>query len=292
MRTSQTNQKNRTNPPNRQKKTLQELNLMDRFLCAEAVEDREFLEIVLSIILERDVSLKHPPQAEREIRRDPEKKKIRVDVWSTDEEDAVYDVEVQDRNTNNLPKRSRYYQGLMDSKLLPEGIVDYNRLNDAFIILIAPFDLFGRGRYRYTFSMLCEEEPDVGLGDGATRIFLNSRGKDPENVSGELVAMLRYFEESTAEVAESAGFERIHALHRKVESIRNNAEIGVKYMNAMEEKLLERQAGFEEGEAAGFERGEAKRALEIATKMLRKGMDKSVVAETTGLSIEQIDSIK
>ncbi len=50
-------------------KELKDLNLLDRFLFDEAVEDKEFLEKVLGIILEKDVDLRHGPQTEKEIRR-------------------------------------------------------------------------------------------------------------------------------------------------------------------------------------------------------------------------------
>ena len=57
------------------------------------------------------------------------------------------------------------------------------------IVLIMPFDLFGYGLYRYTFHMRCEEVPELKLNDGATRIFLNTRGKHPELVSLELIEL-------------------------------------------------------------------------------------------------------
>lgn len=75
-------------------KTLQELNLLDRFLFAEAAEDQEFLETILDIILEGDVSLKYPPQAEKEVRGGLRKKKVRFDVWDVDEDGIVYDAAV------------------------------------------------------------------------------------------------------------------------------------------------------------------------------------------------------
>ena len=59
-------------------------------------------------------------------------------------------------------------------------------------MLIMPFDLFGYGLYRYTFQMKCEEVPELKLDDGATRIFLNTRGKHPELVSPELIELLKY----------------------------------------------------------------------------------------------------
>ena len=65
--------------------------------------------------------------------------------------------------------------------------------------MITPFDLFGHGLYRYTFQMRCEEVPELKLDDGATRIFLNTRGKHPELVSHELIELLKYMEHSTDE---------------------------------------------------------------------------------------------
>ena len=42
---------------------------------------------------------------------------------SKGDDDVIYEVEAQKENTHNLPKRSRLYQGIIDSKLLlPGGI--------------------------------------------------------------------------------------------------------------------------------------------------------------------------
>ena len=60
----------------------------------------------------------------------------------------IYEVEARKENTHNLPKRSRLYQGIIDSKLLPPGVVDFNLLNEVLIVMITPFDLFGYGLYR------------------------------------------------------------------------------------------------------------------------------------------------
>lgn len=99
--------------------------------------------------------------------------------------------------------------------------------------------------------------------------------------------MLRYFENSTAKVAKASGFERILVLHDKVEAIRCNEEIGVKFMNEWEEKMIDRQATFEEGEASGFKAGK----LDTARNMLRKGIDKQDILDMTGLTIEEIETL-
>ncbi|MBP3384741.1 MAG: hypothetical protein J6M22_04655 [Firmicutes bacterium] len=52
------------------KKELRELNLLDRFLFAEAVEDPEILELMLEIILGKEITLSERPQAEKELRKE------------------------------------------------------------------------------------------------------------------------------------------------------------------------------------------------------------------------------
>ena len=47
-----------------------------------------------------------------------------------------------------------------------------------------------------------------------------------------------------------------------------------------------------EGIAEGMEKGMAQRSLEIAKKMLTKGMDEATVKEITGLSAELIQQLK
>ncbi|WP_418714920.1 hypothetical protein [Blautia hydrogenotrophica] len=41
----------------------------------------------------------------------------------------------------------------------------------------------GEGRYQYTFEMQCPEAPGIPLADGAVRIFLNTHGHNPQEVS-------------------------------------------------------------------------------------------------------------
>ena len=112
-----------------QRKPLKELNLLDKFLFDEAMDDPENVKTMLDIILSQNTNLKHPPQTEKEQRTSMDNRQIRLDVYAIDEDDVIYEVEAQKENTHNLPKRSRLYQGIIDSKLLPPGVVDFNLLN-------------------------------------------------------------------------------------------------------------------------------------------------------------------
>lgn len=235
----------------REKRKLKDLNLLDKFLFDEAMENKENMKTILDIILEQDTQLKYPPQTEKEQRASSERRQVRLDVYAIDEEDVVYDAEPQKKNTKNLPKRSRLYQGMIDVNLLPPGCIDYNKLNTVIIIMIMPFDLFGHELYRYTFQMRCKEVPELELEDGATRIFLNSHGKHPELVSSELVELLEYMENSNDAVVSKCESGRIRKMHNNVKKIRSNKELEVKYMQAWEEKELERQEAYAEGRQEG-----------------------------------------
>ena len=277
------------------RKEFSKLNLLDRFLFDEAMEDSENMKTVLDIILGQDIPLRLPPHSEKEIRTFPDNRQVRLDVYAWDDDDTVYDTEAQKEDTKNLPKRSRLYQAVLDSNLLPPGSVDFNKLNRAFIILIMPFDPFGKGFYKYTFRMKCEECPDLDLQDDATRIFLNCHGTHPEMVSPELIELLHYMEKSTNEVAGSCTSQKIKLLHQKVCQIRSNKKMEAKFMRAWEEREIERQKAFAEGEDAGLETGTTQGKndlLKSQVKMkLKKKYSKEQIADMLEEDIATIETI-
>ena len=60
-------------------------------------------------------------------------------------------------------------------------------------------------------------------------------------VSQELIELLKYMEHSTDEVSEQCKSERIQKMNRRVCRIKESEKKEVNYMQAWEEKLLERQ---------------------------------------------------
>ena len=254
------------------KKSLQDLTLLDRFLFAEVMEDPKTFENILSIILGEDISIKGRPQSEHESRTSPLKRQVRLDVWAEDETDAVYNVEAQKENTKNLPHRSRFYQALIDSKLLDPGEVDFSNMKDCYSIIIAPFDLFGRGLYQYTFQMTCAETGQP-LEDGATRIFLNTHGKNSEDISPELKELLYYMEHTTEEISFSTS--RLQQIKNHVNIVKSSEEIGVKYMQEWEEKILEKRKARAEGLAEGRAEGRTEGQTITLIQQMKKKIQKS-----------------
>lgn len=270
------------------KKSLQDLTLLDRFLFAEVMEDPKTFENILSIILGEDISIKGRPQSEHESRTSPLKRQVRLDVWAEDETDAVYNVEAQKENTKNLPHRSRFYQALIDSKLLDPGEVDFSNMKDCYSIIIAPFDLFGRGLYQYTFQMTCAETGQP-LEDGATRIFLNTHGKNSEDISPELKELLYYMEHTTEEI--SCSTSRLQQIKNHVNIVKSSEEIGVKYMQEWEEKILEKRKARAEGLAEGRAEGQTITLIQQMKKKIQKSKTLIQIADELEEEPDTIQSL-
>ena len=231
---------------------LKELNLTNRFLFDEVLEDPDAHQDILSIIFGRNVPLLDKNETEKDLRVSPLLRASRMDVFSMDEEAVIYNTEMQQKKKGDLAKRSRYYQAIIDTSLLEPGVPDYNKLNSAYIIMIMTFDLFGYDKYMYTFKSRCEEVPECCLEDGAVRIFLNTRGKERYEVSEELVQFLYYLEHTNDETAANMDSERIKRIHQRVRKVKTSEEAGVRYMQAWEERYYEREEARNEGLEQGI----------------------------------------
>ena len=257
-------------------RSLQDLNLVDRFLFDETMEVPGMYQIMVNILLENKVTLLDRVQTEKEFRISPELRSVRLDVVSMDTTGKLYYTEMQKKNTGNLLRRSRYYQGQLDVSLLEPGSVDFNLLNDTCLILITPFDLFGKGLYRYTFSGVCEECPELRLRDGAVRVFINTKGINREGFSQEFLDFMEYLTDTSDQRAEMSSSERIREMHRAVQKIRASEKMGVKYMQKWEERVYDRLEGKIEGKK------EAKADLnKLNQALLRDNRLEDLVRSTT-----------
>ena len=93
-------------------------------------------------------------------------------------------------NNDNLAKRIRYYQGLIDMDKLQKG-KKYRALGESFIIFICTFDYFHKGKHIYTFREFCQQDFSIALNDGSTKIFLNTTGTE-DDVNKDVKNFLDY----------------------------------------------------------------------------------------------------
>ena len=259
-------------------RSLQDLNLVDRFLFDETMEVPDMYQITVNILLENNVTLLDRVQTEKEFRVSPVLRSVRLDVVSMDVSGKVYYTEMQKKNTGNLIKRSHYYQSQLDVSLLEPGSVNFNLLNDTCLILIAPFDLFGKDLYRYTFSGTCEECLELRLQDGAVRVFINTKGKNRSDFSQEFLEFMEYLTDTSDQRAESSSSERIKIIHKEVQKIKTSEKMGVKYMQKWEERVYDRLEG----------KKEAKDSLnKLNQALIRDNRLEDLVRSTTDLKFQE-----
>ena len=220
-----------------QNKTFQELDLCNSFLFAAALEQPEICRLVLEIIL----GCKMPEvkvHAEHSVLVSSDFRSVRFDVYASDKLQVAYDVEAQNENEGNLPKRSRYYQAEMDVSSLKPG-EGFNELKPGYVIFICTFDPFGKGQYRYTFEERCLE-CDLALGDETRKIFLNTKGRNDAEVPAELVHFLKYMEESTDTYVSQVTEHSIIQLHEWVTELKRWRELEGRFVTG-EELMRQRE---------------------------------------------------
>ena len=251
---------------------LKNLTIKNNFMFAAVMSDEEnckgFLERALSIKVEHvEIS------TEKNIVYHPEYKGVRLDVYAKDENNTRYNIEMQVLKQPDLGRRSRYYQSQMDMELLAKGC-EYIELPDSYVIFLCDFDPFGEGKYRYTFRTACEETEEVSLKDGRCIVFLNTRGKNVEDVPKELVSFLRFVHADLKESQKDFEDDYVRQVQKSVIHIKENREMEERFM--LLELLMEdeRREGRKEGREEGRKEGRKAGELEGAQEMLQMALNR------------------
>ena len=154
----------------------EELQISNDFIFGKIMQDPKLCKGLLQRILPGlKIDRIEYPETQKAIRPDIDAKSVRFDAYVEDGKGTVYDIEMQVGTSKELPKRTRYYQSLLDMQMIDKG-EPYKKLKPSYIIFICPFDQFGMGRHIYTFENICKEDKNVSLKDGTTKIFLNAKG--------------------------------------------------------------------------------------------------------------------
>ncbi len=72
-------------------------------------------------------------------------------------------------------------------------------------------------------------------------MFLNTRGNNREEVGAELAGFLEYAEKTDEETMLKTGSDAVRKIHEHISKIKASEEMGVRYMQAWEEKVQERE---------------------------------------------------
>ncbi len=220
------------------------LGISNDFLFGKIMQDTELCKELLQRILP-DLEIDHIeyPELQKTIKLDVDAKSVRLDVYVKDGKGSVYDIEMQVTDTGELPKRSRYYQSMIDLQMVDAG-QSYRKLNRSYVIFICPFDAFGKGRHIYTFENICKEDNTISLGDGAVKIFLNA-DSEKNDVSRELRAFLDYVAGKKTEDS------FVRKLEEAVREAKKNREWRHEYMTLLMRDQENIEKGIEKGKVYG-----------------------------------------
>lgn len=213
-------------------KKLEEMNLLDDFLFGSVVTCPEigerFVKILLRTIFGRE--FKHLSVTAQKVffGADTDKHGARLDLYleaeieeAFDGNAVVYDIEPDKKGSwsdkKMLPRRMRFYHGKIAARSL-DSSTDYDGLKNVIVIMILPFDPFGLKRMVYTVKNRCVEEPEMEYEDGASTLFLYTKGT--VGIPSEEVRQLLHYMENTT--YGNAVNEDLREIHRMVETVKRD----------------------------------------------------------------------
>ena len=261
-------------------KQWRDATIQNNFVFGKTLEThpdlcRRLLELILNVEI-KEISY---PEREKTINLRSDSKGIRLDVYVEEKgTNRSFDIEMQVSNNDNLAKRMRYYQELIDGDKLKPG-QHYNALGESIIIFICPFR-FKYNRHFYSFHERCDQELDFILESGVTKIFLSTKGTI-DDVSPDILAFLDYVD---------TGFvlgEFVKELDDAVQLVKSNRRAMKEFMT-YEMALLEERL---QGEQRGIQIGRTEGTEAVAIKLIRRGRPLQEIHEDTGLPIQRLEQL-
>lgn len=246
------------------------IGLENDFIFGKVMQDPELcIQLLRRIFPEMQIERIEYPQLQKTFKADMDSHGIRMDVYVRDEKSSIYDMEMQTVSTDELPKRSRYYQSMIDIYEFDAG-KSYMDLVLSFEIFICLKDIFGEGRHKYTFERRCRENPNLILDDDTLCIFLNASGT-MDDVSEELKAFLNYL---TGKLSDDLYVKQLEEAVRKAKESREwRHEFMTLEMRDRMSFYRGEKKGKKEGRAVGRAEGRAQEIIEISMDYGEKDKD-------------------
>ena len=251
---------------------FEDLTIQSNFMFKHVMGNKNLCQRFISNVMKCDVVDLEYIETEKELEPYFDSKCVRLDVIVVDRNNNRYNLEMQVRNVIGketklplLPKRSRYYQSVMDMDMLQKGQT-YDKLSPLVLVFVCAFDLFDEGRYVYTFKSRCLENLELELANDVTTMFLNANGMTGD-VTPQMVNFLKYVKTQVPNDAYT------RELEAEVARLKQDKEVRRKYMVLQAElrdtEIIAEARGHATGLKEGEAQGEAKKSRETALKMLK-----------------------
>jgi len=260
-------------------KPYEELTFTDGFMFYLTMQDKEICKGVIERLLGIKIKRIEYVNAEHTMKIDYNAKSIRLDVYAQ-ADDKIYDVEIQTYDENDIGKRLRYYQSVIDIDCLKKGEY-YSELKESIIIFISTKDILGKGLPRYTFSNICHENKSIELNDKSLKVIYNLKS-DFSSLSENEKELLNFMSNGNAKSDFTKKIDNTIQRLKKQESWRRQ------YMTWEMTMMHERR----EGIAEGIQQGAREKAIEAARNLIKNNVDINIIANSLEISIEEVKQLQ
>lgn len=254
-------------------KSYDELTFADDYMfCKVMTQNPDLCREVAELITGRKIREIATLRQQAAFKVHSDGKGIRFDVYFEDDQETMYDIEMQTTDKKALSKRARYYHSILDADKVKEAN-EYDSLSDSYVIFICLKDPFKASLPVYTVRYTCMEDPSVEVDNGNRDIFLNAAAAG--KAENDLREFLKYV----------GGADGKSALTEKIQKAVMNA-IDDDDGRRMYMTLLERdKEKIEEGRAEGRAEGRVVGQAEGAARQIVLTVDNLV--SNYGVSLEK-----
>lgn len=227
-------------------------------------------ELVLRIITGiKDLTLIQQ-ETQYDLKRLVGAKSICLDVFGKDNQQKLYDLEIQRADEGAVPERARYHSSAMDIEFLSEG-QKFTELPTTYTIFITENDIFGTGQPIYYVDRMVRNFKNRFFFDRSHILYVNGAYVGDDDI-GKLMHDFRCTN------ADDMNFE----LMAKATRYYKNTPEGVSYMCEVMEKRIKENV----------EIAEHNQAVKMALEMLADGtIPIEKIARFSHLSLEEVQQL-
>ena len=260
-------------------KEFQDLTFQDDFMFCKVLQNMKICKRILELVLEEELSIKNIT-SQKTIENHSESKLVRLDVLAEDEKKNNFNIEMQMVNNDKIPQRMRLYQASIDVYMTEKGTF-YANMPNTVIIFFCMFDPIGKGLPIYTFKNICEQDKNIKLNDGTTKIIINVKAYEKVK-NPELKGLMKYICDGIVTTSLTEEIEMA------MSNIKQNTTFLKEYKSFYATMQDAKMEGRMEGRMEGMREGIYTKAIETAKKLIAMNLSIEQIAQATGLSIEEI----
>lgn len=235
-------------------KKYDELTFTDDFLFSKILyHNTDLCRELLEVILNKKIREIRAVEYQKTVDVRYNSRGVRFDVYAENDEE-VYDIEMQVADDPDMVLRSRYYHSMLDMDQLEKGD-NYSVLKPTYVIFLCKNKCgIIAQRPVSTYTMTCREDSTEELDDGVVTIIVNAAMEHAESSgkSDELSSLLRYIHTGSMDREDSRLVRRIE---QEVIDARQHRKWRADYMTYEEHLERAYDKGLEQGREEGLERG-------------------------------------